>query len=323
MMIRNNNILNQQQYLQRFTSNKKSKMAIIPHKTRTTRSFSSNIMRDTNSNNNSNIEQQHQQLVKMPSNLWLDPRSKSSPFYGLDPVVDPLLMLDNIDDDDDDDNIEDDIDIVDINDIIDNDKVASNDNNTTNMDQDFFDNEDEEDEEEDEEDDEEEDSDEKDILYDITKRPEPVYAIPLPQRLHVPILHFSASPINNSTSNNDTTDTTDITNTHNSNSNSNPNKHHATEAGTIHLQPSIFGQNPIRIDILHKCIIYHRNKRRGKRNAGARTKTISEVRGSGRKVRKQKGGGVARAGHARPPHWRGGAKAHGPKGDVQDYTTKL
>lgn len=32
---------------------------------------------------------------------------------------------------------------------------------------------------------------------------------------------------------------------------------------------------------------------------------------------------MARAGHSRPAHWRGGAKAHGPKGSVQDYTTKL
>lgn len=32
---------------------------------------------------------------------------------------------------------------------------------------------------------------------------------------------------------------------------------------------------------------------------------------------------MARAGHSRPPHWRGGAKAHGPKGTIQDYTTKL
>ena len=32
---------------------------------------------------------------------------------------------------------------------------------------------------------------------------------------------------------------------------------------------------------------------------------------------------MARAGHSRPAHWRGGAKAHGPKGRIQDYTTKL
>ena len=28
---------------------------------------------------------------------------------------------------------------------------------------------------------------------------------------------------------------------------------------------------------------------------------------------------MARAGHSRPPHWKGGAKAHGPRGSIQDY----
>lgn len=51
------------------------------------------------------------------------------------------------------------------------------------------------------------------------------------------------------------------------------------------------------------------------------TKRIAEVSGSGRKVRAQKGGGVARAGHSRPPHWRGGAKAHGPR--MRDFSFKL
>lgn len=51
------------------------------------------------------------------------------------------------------------------------------------------------------------------------------------------------------------------------------------------------------------------------------TKRIAEVSGSGRKVRPQKGGGIARAGHSRPPHWRGGAKAHGPR--RRDFSFKL
>jgi len=95
------------------------------------------------------------------------------------------------------------------------------------------------------------------------------------------------------------------------------------EVGTFHLSEKTFGNDPIRVDILHRVVVWQRNKKRGKRNAGARTKTISEVSGSTRKVRKQKGTGRARAGHSRPPHWRGGAKAHGPKGKIQDYTTKL
>ena len=95
------------------------------------------------------------------------------------------------------------------------------------------------------------------------------------------------------------------------------------EVGTFHLSARTFGNDPIRVDILHRNVVYQRNKKRGKRNAGAVTKRVGEVSGSGRKVRPQKGGGTARAGHSRPAHWRGGAKAHGPKGKVQDYTTKL
>lgn len=139
------------------------------------------------------------------------------------------------------------------------------------------------------EDDDEEEDDEEGTYYSLDKMPAPQYVTPLPVRLHVPILDFQS----------------------------------ATESGTIHLSSDAFGQDPIRTDILHRCVIYHRNKLRGKRNGGARTKTIGEVSGSGKKVRNQKGGGIARAGHKRPAHWRGGAKAHGPKGSIQNYETKL
>ena len=86
--------------------------------------------------------------------------------------------------------------------------------------------------------------------------------------------------------------------------------------GSIHLNESVFGLDPIRVDLLKRSVDYFRAKKRGRRNAV--TKTISEVSGSGRKIRKQKGGGTSRAGHSRPPHFRGGAKAHGPK-NITDY----
>lgn len=127
------------------------------------------------------------------------------------------------------------------------------------------------------------------ILYDLSTKPDVARAIPLPQRLHVPVMDIKTGQ----------------------------------EVGTFHLSEKTFGNDPIRVDILHRVVVWQRNKKRGKRNAGARSKTISEKRGSGRKVRPQKGGGTARAGHSRPAHWRGGAKAHGPKGRIQDYTTKL
>jgi large subunit ribosomal protein L4 len=115
-----------------------------------------------------------------------------------------------------------------------------------------------------------------------------VYAKPLPERLKVEIHSLFRSP---------------------------------SMVGTIHLNGSVFGLDPIRVDLLKRSVDYYRAKKRGLRKH--KTKTIGEVSGSGRKIRNQKGGGVARAGHSRPPHFRGGAKAHGPK-NVTDYAnTKL
>ena len=51
-----------------------------------------------------------------------------------------------------------------------------------------------------------------------------------------------------------------------------------------------------------------------KRRAGtASTKRMSEVRGTSKKVWKQKGTGNARQGSRKAPHWVGGGSAHGPK----------
>ncbi len=151
----------------------------------------------------------------------------------------------------------------------------------------------EDDEDDDYDDDYDDDDDYEEEIgsttYSLADKPEPLYVTPLPQRLHVHIK--------------------DILDT--------------TEVGTIHLSPYLFGQDPIRTDILHRCVVYQRNKKRGRRNNGARTKTVSTKSGSGKKMRNQKGGGVARAGHKRAAHWRGGAKAHGPKGNDQNYETKL
>jgi large subunit ribosomal protein L4 len=144
---------------------------------------------------------------------------------------------------------------------------------------------DDEDEEyinEDKEEDEEEE--EEQIIYDLSTRPEPIRAISLPDRLFVNVF-----------------DKTDGT----------------IQVGTLYLSEYIFGHDEIRIDLITKTVQYQRNQKRGKRTAV--TKTISQVSGSGRKVRQQKGTGMARAGHSRPPHWKGGAKAHGPKGSIQDY----
>ncbi|RPB29818.1 50S ribosomal protein-like protein L4 [Terfezia boudieri ATCC MYA-4762] len=82
--------------------------------------------------------------------------------------------------------------------------------------------------------------------------------------------------------------------------------------------PSTFLQALLRRDILHRAIIYEGDKtRRGR----AQTKTRSEIHGSGRKLRPQKGSGRARLGDKSSPMLRGGAKAHGPK--ARDFSTGL
>ncbi|CAN0466530.1 unnamed protein product, partial [Ectocarpus sp. 12 AP-2014] len=86
---------------------------------------------------------------------------------------------------------------------------------------------------------------------------------------------------------------------------------------TVSLAPSVFGV-PVRRDVVHEIVRWQLARRR---KGNGQTKRIGEISGSGRKVRPQKGGGVARAGHSRPPHWRGGAKAHGPR--RRDFSFKL
>jgi len=113
------------------------------------------------------------------------------------------------------------------------------------------------------------------------------FAIPLPDRLNAPIHHVADGSI----------------------------------SGTLPLDPSVFGVDPVRLDLIKQSVDYIRNKIRGRRKA--KTKTIGEVSGSGRKVRQQKGTGRARAGHSRPAHWRGGAKAHGPKNTVDYGNVKM
>lgn len=56
-----------------------------------------------------------------------------------------------------------------------------------------------------------------------------------------------------------------------------------SKCGTIRLNESVFGIDPIRIDLIKQNVDYIRNKIRGIRKA--KSKTISEVSGSGRKVR--------------------------------------
>lgn len=69
---------------------------------------------------------------------------------------------------------------------------------------------------------------------------------------------------------------------------------------------------------LRQVVIAHRaNARQGT----ASTKTRAEVRGSGKKLFRQKGSGTARQGDRRVPHQRHGGVAHGPK--PRDFSQKI
>jgi len=83
------------------------------------------------------------------------------------------------------------------------------------------------------------------------------------------------------------------------------------------LDPTVFS-HPIRRDILHLCVVHHLDSLR---QGSANTKTRAEVRGSGRKIRPQKGSGMARLGDGQSPMLRGGGVAFGPK--PRDFATKL
>lgn len=85
----------------------------------------------------------------------------------------------------------------------------------------------------------------------------------------------------------------------------------------VALDPTVFN-HPIRRDILHLCVVQYRDSLR---QGSANTKTRGEVRGSGRKIRPQKGTGKARLGDAQSPMLRGGGIAFGPK--PRDFSTKL
>ncbi|KAF9244639.1 ribosomal protein L4 [Melanogaster broomeanus] len=70
--------------------------------------------------------------------------------------------------------------------------------------------------------------------------------------------------------------------------------------------------------ILHLCSVQYLDSLR---QGSANTKTRAEVRGSGRKIRPQKGTGKARLGDGQSPMLRGGGVAFGPK--PRDFSTKL
>lgn len=92
----------------------------------------------------------------------------------------------------------------------------------------------------------------------------------------------------------------------------------AKAVGLVQLDASVFAA-PIRVDIMHRVVVYIRSQKRGivKRNL----KNRSEVRGSNRKMRRQKGFGRARVGDRKSPLFRGGGRAFPVK--TRDFRLKL
>ncbi len=79
-------------------------------------------------------------------------------------------------------------------------------------------------------------------------------------------------------------------------------------AGEIELSDEIFGV-AVRKDILHRMVQWQRAKAQ---SGTHKTKTISEISGTGKKPFKQKGSGNARQGSMRSAQMRGGSTIFGP-----------
>lgn len=85
--------------------------------------------------------------------------------------------------------------------------------------------------------------------------------------------------------------------------------------GSIDLDDAVFGAE------IHEHLLWEAVKwQLARRRAGtASTKRLGEVRGSAKKVWKQKGTGQARQGSRQAPHWVGGGSVKGPKPRSYDY----
>jgi large subunit ribosomal protein L4 len=80
------------------------------------------------------------------------------------------------------------------------------------------------------------------------------------------------------------------------------------QIGSVELNDYIFGVEP-NIPVMHQYVVMQQaNARQGNQNTRGR----GEVRGSTRKIYRQKGTGRARQGSVRAPHRIGGGIAHGP-----------
>jgi large subunit ribosomal protein L4 len=87
------------------------------------------------------------------------------------------------------------------------------------------------------------------------------------------------------------------------------------KVGTLDLADEIFGA--VNEDLLWEAVKHYRA---GQHVGTHKTKSRSQVSGSGKKLWKQKGTGRARIGSIRSPLWRHGYTVHGPQPRSYDYT---
>ncbi|HMD31540.1 MAG TPA: 50S ribosomal protein L4 [Candidatus Acidoferrales bacterium] len=85
--------------------------------------------------------------------------------------------------------------------------------------------------------------------------------------------------------------------------------------GQVTLSDAVFAAE-VNPHILHEAV---RWQQAGERAGTHKTKVRSEVRGSGKKLWKQKGTGRARMGSVRSPIWRHGGTVHGPQPRSYSY----
>jgi large subunit ribosomal protein L4 len=83
----------------------------------------------------------------------------------------------------------------------------------------------------------------------------------------------------------------------------------AEKSGSVELKDDVFGLEPRR-DILHRCVTWQLAKRQ---QGTHKTKERGEVKGSTKKIVRQKGSGGARHGSRKAPQFVGGGVAHGPR----------
>jgi large subunit ribosomal protein L4 len=86
--------------------------------------------------------------------------------------------------------------------------------------------------------------------------------------------------------------------------------------GSHELDDAIFGADNINEHLLWEAVKWQLAKRRA---GNASTKRYGEVRGSSKKVWKQKGTGQARQGSRQAPQWVGGGSVFGPKPRSYEY----